>query len=350
MDRKFMAVDGGDTFTMGIEADSGKVFGWGRAFYGELLDGFAEKDQPLVKIKIKEPCNKVVCGCNHVLALACSGCVYAWGWNRSGQVTAAKSDEVVHTPTKVQFFLHAVYIVEVAAGGMHSLALDSDGRVWAWGCNAYGQLGIGVREKQLTTPALVEMPANVQAQSIAAGWAHNAIISTSGEVFTFGWGLYNQLGHGSTHNELQPLAVEALRGLDSDIAQVACGTWHTAALTASGDLYTWGWKRDGQLGPRDPLTPQVLPSVVNILSGSSTNNNDDDITAIACGNRCTVALCKNGLVHYWGPRSAIPACQDSRTLLLQGWPHSITSRTIRLAASSSNVILLLEHQDQDPED
>ncbi|KAL7680680.1 putative regulator of chromosome condensation 1/beta-lactamase-inhibitor protein II [Plasmopara halstedii] len=79
-------------------------------------------------------------------------------------------------------------------GGMHSLACDSAGRIWAWGCNFPIHRNRG---------------------------AHNAIISTSGEVFVYLWlDLYNQLGHCSTHND---------KGLNSDIAQVACGTLHTAA-------------------------------------------------------------------------------------------------------------------------
>ncbi|KAI9999111.1 hypothetical protein PInf_003797 [Phytophthora infestans] len=241
-DLTFVAVDGGDTFTIGVLAGSGEVVGWGRAFYSELpADPGLEKDLQ-VKVGVPERCKAVACGSNHALVLTDSGRVVAWGWNSSGQVAAA-SKEMVQTPTIVEF-PKAVEIVAVAAGGMHSLAVDSCGRVWAWGCNTYGQLGIGCEMDKLHTPSLVALPADVHAQRIAAGWAHSAVILTSGEIFTFGWGLYNQLGHSTTQSELQPVIVDALQGLDSNIVQVACGNWHTAE---SGDLYTWGWGKDGQL-------------------------------------------------------------------------------------------------------
>ncbi|OWZ05274.1 Regulator of chromosome condensation (RCC1) [Phytophthora megakarya] len=80
---------------------------------------------------------------------------------------------------------------------MHSLVVDSNGRAWAWGCNTFGQLGVGSDVPMLHTPTLVVLPSDVRAQHVAAGFAHSAMISTQKELLSFGWGLYNQLGHGS---------------------------------------------------------------------------------------------------------------------------------------------------------
>ncbi|KUF83743.1 E3 ubiquitin-protein ligase HERC4 [Phytophthora nicotianae] len=331
-DLKFVAVDGGDTFTIGVLADSGEVVGWGKAFYGERPD--EHKNVP-VKLNVPERCKTVGCGSNHVLALTDSSRVIAWGWNRSGQVGAAAIEDVVRVPTFVKFPIEDVEIVEVAAGGMHSLAVDSRGRVWAWGCNTYGQLGIDFEVKQQHTPMLVALPADVRVQHVAAGWAHSALISTSGEVFTFGWGLYNQLGHGSTQNEHEPVLVDALRGLDSDIVQVACGNWHTAALTASGDLYTWGWGKDSQLGPEASVATQVLPRVVNVSARSETTEDTQDVTDVACGNRFTLVLCQDGSIQCWGPKSPHP-----------GWLPRSTRLVLKLAAGNSHAILL-EKKNQD---
>ncbi|KAG6612606.1 E3 ubiquitin-protein ligase HERC4 [Phytophthora cinnamomi] len=334
-DRLFVAVDGGDTFTVGVVAGSGEVVGWGCAFYGEL---------PAVgnALVVDERCTAVACGSNHVLALADSGRVVAWGWNASGQAAAAASEEVVRVPTPVEFPV-SVRVVQVAAGGMHSLALDSSGRLWAWGSNEFGQLGIGSEVQAQHSPARVALPAGVRVQHVAAGWAHSALVSTTGDVFTFGWGLYNQLGHGSTQNELEPVVVDALQGLDSDVVQVACGNWHTAALTASGDLYTWGWGKDGQLGHRDAKATQVFPRVVNVLSASS--DEAQDVLSLACGHRFTLALCRDGSVQYWGPRGAPtrhkspPADQDDAS---PGWLRQPGRHVRQLAAGSTHAILLLE--------
>ncbi|KAG7379278.1 hypothetical protein PHYPSEUDO_008774 [Phytophthora pseudosyringae] len=340
-DRAFEAVDGGDTFTIGVVADSGEVVGWGRAFYGELPE--VEKD-PFVRLKLPERCKAVACGSNHVLALTDSGRVAAWGWNRSGQIAVAATEKVVRVPTVVAFPVASVQIVQVAAGGMHSLAVDAGGRVWAWGCNAYGQLGIGLETAQLHTPALGAPPSSIRVRHIAAGWAHSALISTTGEVFTFGWGLYNQLGHGSTQNELQPIVVDALQGLESEVVQVACGNWHTAALTASGDLYTWGWGRDGQLGPESSVATQVLPRVVTVSSNPAVSDEAQDVMTVACGNRFTLALCRDESVQYWGPKPAAATLQGAPTCPKSPHPGWVPRRVRKLAAGSSHAILLHEHR------
>ncbi|GMF32093.1 unnamed protein product [Phytophthora lilii] len=234
-DLSFVTVDGGDTFTVGIMA-GGEAVAWGRGFYGEVpaedgTESAVKNAQAPVQLKLPEPCQAVACGSNHGLALTDSGRVAAWGWNRFGQVAATAEEEVVRVPTIVAFSM-PVQIIKVAAGGRHSMAVDSSGRVWAWGSNEYGQLGVGSDVMQLHTPVPVALPTDVRIEHSAAGWAHSALISSGGEVLTFGWGLYNQLGHGSTQNEHQPVVVDALRGLDSKVVQVACGNWHSAGKEA----------------------------------------------------------------------------------------------------------------------
>ncbi|KAL3667477.1 hypothetical protein V7S43_007700 [Phytophthora oleae] len=337
--RTFVTVDGGDTFTIGVVADSGELVGWGRAFYGELPGDSAVENDPFVKLKLPERCKAVACGSNHVVVLTDSGRVMAWGWNKFGQVGGSATEEVVRSPTVVNFPFESVQIAAVAGGGAHSLAIDSSGRTWAWGSNDYGQLGIDSKMEQLCSPTLVALPANARARYVAAGWAHSALISTSGEVFTFGWGLYNQLGHGSTQNELKPVAVDALQGLDSEVIQVACGNWHTAVLTKSGDLYSWGWGKDGQLGHEPSITTQVLPRVVNVSSISEASDEAQDVTAIACGNRFTLALCRDRSVQYWGPRSAGSTLQGALTSPKSSHPGWLP---YKLAAGSSHAIVLVK--------
>uniref|UniRef100_M4C452 RCC1-like domain-containing protein n=1 Tax=Hyaloperonospora arabidopsidis (strain Emoy2) TaxID=559515 RepID=M4C452_HYAAE len=313
----FVAVDGGDTFTIGLVAPSGDVVGWGRAFYGEL------------PTKPVEQCQSVACGSNHVLALTVTG-------------QFSPGSEVALP----------VRITEVAAGGMHSLAIDSCGRVWAWGSNTYGQVGIGSKTEQLCAPRCVMLPLGVRVHHIAAGWAHSALVSTIGEVFTFGWGLYNQLGHGCTQDEPLPVAVDALHGLDSDVVQVACGNWHTAALTASGDMYTWGWGRDGQLGHEHSITTQVLPRVVNVLSSIEASKTAQDVTAIACGSRLTIAVLQDGSVQWWGLRSAkgiSPSIitRQKSALHRGGYVPQDGRRVCKVAAGNLHAILLLENREHE---
>jgi alpha-tubulin suppressor-like RCC1 family protein len=140
------------------------------------------------------------------------------------------TDAVVATPTRVLLDSLAEPILSIAAGGMHSLAVDTAGHVWSWGQNKFGQLGReSVDSDRCGSPDRVALPTDVQTLQAAAGWAHSALVSTDGRVFTFGWGMYHQLGHGAAQNEREPVMVDALVGLDvsSRVVQVACGTWHT---------------------------------------------------------------------------------------------------------------------------
>lgn len=140
--------------------------------------------------------------------------VFAWGWNRWGQVGNMPEAKVA-APTRVQLIGSASTIRSVAAGGMHSLAVDASRRVWSWGQNRFGQLGRGsVDSERCGVPGRVVLPTGVEAHQAAAGWAHSALVSTDGRVLTFGWGLYHQLGHGMTQSEREPVAVDALLGLD----------------------------------------------------------------------------------------------------------------------------------------
>lgn len=173
--------------------------------------------------------------------ILCIGAVFAWGWNRYGQVARDEAREVVAVPSLVAFPEGAGQIKTVAAGGMHSLALAADGRVWSWGHNASGQLGIGSEQEVHASPTQVSLPQGTAAAAIAAGWAHSALLTADGgELYTFGWGLYHQLGHGSTRDQSKPCVVDALRGLDpscgGSLVQVACGSWHTAGFLADVPL------------------------------------------------------------------------------------------------------------------
>ncbi|TYZ64694.1 hypothetical protein PybrP1_011047 [[Pythium] brassicae (nom. inval.)] len=282
----FVSVDGGDGFSMAVDA-SGVVVGWGSAFYGELAESPTDEPRrahvhvrvPPIRIAVPEQCVQVAATSPLTPSRNAAGHVYAWGWNRHHQVSPGAT-EVRSVPVLVDFTSSATAettptpVRAVAAGGMHSLALDSDGRVWSWGDNTHGQLGTGSDASVGASPAPLSLER--RALSVSAGWAHSALLTDSDELLTFGFGLYHQLGHGTTQNRSTPLAVDALRGLDAScggpVVQVACGNWHTAgscsrvvtraevhlnsrdpialappARTASGDVYTWGWGRDGQL-------------------------------------------------------------------------------------------------------
>lgn len=95
-----------------------------------------------------------------------------------------------------------------------------------------------------------------------------------------------QLGHGSLEDETEPILVEALAGIK--ISRISAGGWHSGALSADGDLYTWGWNSNGQLGLSNHLdsgsvSVQALPHIVSF-------ENDSNVIMVAMGSRHTIAL------------------------------------------------------------
>jgi alpha-tubulin suppressor-like RCC1 family protein len=143
---------------------------------------------------------------------------------------------------------------------------------------------------------LVEIlePKDVEFVDIACGWTHNLALSKDGSVYSWGLGLYGSLGHGDTANKNLPEKIEILDGMK--VVQVQCGVWHSAVLTESGDVYTFGLNHHGQLGIGLAKAMSATPELVDIEA------NDDmlSIKHISCGSRHTVALTMENQVFGWG--------------------------------------------------
>ncbi len=103
----------------------------------------------------------------------------------------------------------------------------------------------------------------------------------NGDVWSWGYGGNGRLGHGSETDEKRPREVEILKG--KAIVQLACGGYHTAALNAKGELYTWGWNHYGQLGYETATDDITVPTLVKELKSKKT-------TYVTCGEGHTIAI------------------------------------------------------------
>ncbi|MCI4376097.1 hypothetical protein PGIGA_G00184210 [Pangasianodon gigas] len=170
------------------------------------------------------------------------GEVFSWGQNKYGQLGLGKSVDLQPEPALVRFLV-GVPVIQISAGGAHTLALALSAQVFCCGANSVGQLGLK-RTDVKGRFAVCAVPAlrNLGVSSISCGAAHTAVLTKAGEVYTFGEGAHGQLGHNSTNNELLPRKVE---GIDGPAKQVTCGSHHTLVLMPSGILFTFG--RDVQV-------------------------------------------------------------------------------------------------------
>lgn len=200
----------------------------------------------------------------------------------------------------------------IAAGEQHSLALKSDGTVWAWGSNHYGQLGNNdnLRADQNTPVEVANSSGTGFLQgvvAIAAGGNHSMALKADGTVWT--WGLNgsgelgnNDAGHGSQQKPVQVVGVGST-GVLTNVIAIAAGRYHSLAILDNGTLLSWGFNNFGQLGLNDGNTVphSDYPRHVVATSGSG---NLGGVKSIGAGNYYSMALLNDTTVVAWGENDA----------------------------------------------
>lgn len=250
----------GDQFVVAIRTD-GTLWAWGYNANGQLGDGTQTSTATPKQIGTLKTWTAVSAGKAHVLALqtsATSGStagvtsLWAWGGNYAGQLgDGTLVDKRV--PTRIG----TLGWNAVAAAGDHSLGIQSTGQtLWSWGANDAGQVGNGT-----TTVAGVNAPVQVGGTTttwlwVAGGASHSLAIRTDGTLYAWGANDNGQLGNSTTTAQATPAQI----GTSADWAQVAAGATHTIGVQKAGTLWSWGSNTEGQLGnggTESPLPVQV---------------------------------------------------------------------------------------------
>ena len=227
-------------------------------------------------------------GSCHNLALKSDGTVWAWGDNSSGQLGNGTTDNST-SPVKVSF-PGGVTVTAIAAGGYHSLALTSNGTIYAWGYNNTGQIGNGTLAPAVTSPVKVSFPGGVTVTAIAAGDYYSMALTSDGTIYAWGDNSNGQLGNGTTVDKTSPVKVSSLSG----VTTIAAGTNHSLALKNDGTAWSWGNNNNGQLGNEQTGNSfSSIPVQVSFPGGVT-------VTAVAAGFKYSMALANDGAVWAWG--------------------------------------------------
>jgi alpha-tubulin suppressor-like RCC1 family protein len=269
---------------------TGTVWSWGQNQYGQLgTSGVPTVVTTPTPVASLPAVKAIATGIGHSLALDLDGQVWAWGQNASGQVGLGSAVGTVPMPTKL---VGLTGIQRIAAGGNYSLALDSAGQVWAWGQNTSGQVGTGTSSVSVPSPVRVTgLPA---IRAIAAGLNHVLALDTSGGVWAWGQNTFGQVGTGATSTTV--LLPTRVVGLPRARA-IAAGAGHSLVIEElSGNAWAWGQNNFGQVGGGGiGTTPILAPAPVSGVSAA---------TSIVAGHYFSLAVMDNGRVKTWGQNTS----------------------------------------------
>ncbi|XP_058402066.1 secretion-regulating guanine nucleotide exchange factor isoform X3 [Diceros bicornis minor] len=288
------------------------LFAWGANSYGQL--GLGHKEDVLLPQQLNDFCKprcvrRITGGGGHSAVVTDGGSLFVCGLNKDGQLGLGHTEDVLYfTPCKS---LLGCPIQQVACGWDFTIILTESGQVLSCGSNSFGQLGVPHGPRRCVVPQAIEL-LREKVVSIAAGLRHALAATASGIVFQWGTGLASS-GRRLCPVKTLPLFLTAkepsrVTGLeDSKATCVVAGSCHSASLTETGKVFTWGRADYGQLGRKleshegwkldqqDSSLPGLRPrnstlSSLHCLTGA---------TEVSCGSEHNLAVI-SGACYSWG--------------------------------------------------
>jgi len=219
-------------------------------------------------------------GSDHTCAITLQKTMYCWGFNADGRLGNGQSGVDLKSPRPVAVTLPDFRTV--SAGASHTCGLTSANRLFCWGSNAVGKLGIGSSASSFPTPQAVAQ--GLSFSSVAAGGLHSCAVTTVGDLYCWGSNEQGQAGLVMAPGSDLPAQVPG-----TQFAQVAAGDRHTCALGQAGELYCWGDNQFGQLGDGTNTAHNVPTLVPGYFFAS-----------ITAGQHHTCGLTSTGIAYCWG--------------------------------------------------
>jgi alpha-tubulin suppressor-like RCC1 family protein len=280
-------VAGGYFSSYGIKTD-GTLWCWGDGAHGKIGDNTtASKSSPVQTVMVGTSWVQVSSNGQHAGAIRSDGTLWMWGYNNNGQLG---DNTVVNKSSPVQTITYSSDWKQVACGYWHTAAIKTDGSLWCWGHNAYGNLGDNTIVKKSSPVQTVAGSTNWL--SIASNFYSNFAIKTDGTLWVWGYGYNGQLGVNSTVNISSP--VQTVTG-GTNWKQASAFAYNAGAVKTDGTLWMWGTNSSGELG--DNTIIHRSSPVQTIVGGNTWKQ-------IGCGGASgqatTGAIKIDGTLWLWG--------------------------------------------------
>eukprot|EP00762_Andalucia_godoyi_P005947 ANDGO_00053.mRNA.1 Ultraviolet-B receptor UVR8 len=229
---------------------------------------------------------KIAAGWNHSAAVTDDGSVWVWGMARFGQLGLGTTECVV-TPQRIQFPAVAgeaqTKLIDVCCGRNHTIFLSDAGQIWVCGQNTNGQCGIPTTEsREVDVPIRIQSLVGKHIISITSGSSHCLALDTLGRIWAWGSGNSGRLGCGDSKDRYEPVLVEGLQAVKVALIFSGPTSYHSLCVTEYGEMYSWGSGKEGQLAHQSQSNEKIAkPS--KTMSGKRT-------TLIAASQRCSIVV------------------------------------------------------------
>lgn len=286
-DLDWARVSAGYNHTMALKTD-GSLYGWGNNNFCELGQVPCTREDVLTPERIGEDNDwvQVAAGLNYTMAIKADGSLYGWGSNDSYKIGIGTSPVTITEPTRVGTENDWAF---VATGAYHTIAIKTDGSLYAWGSNNVYQLGDGTNIYKSSPTQIGE---DNDWESVTCSWYHNLAIKTDGSLYSWGNDRLASTG-----------IVPGLVDETHDWASIATGGNCSLAVTTDGALYAWGDNSAGQLG---------IPTSVNSVNTITRIGEDNDWVYVAAGVDFSLGLKSNQKLYGWGKNGNDSFCALGR--------------------------------------
>jgi len=240
----WVQVSQGYSFTGAIKTD-GTLWLWGSNYNGELGDNtVALKSSPVQTIARGNNWKQVACGTGTCLAVKTDGTLWGCGSGTYGNL--GTNDTLLYS-SPVQTVAYGTNWKQVSANVYHTAAVKTDGTLWMWGYNYYGNLGDNTQVDKSSPVQTVAGGTNWK--QVSCGNFHTAAIKTDGTLWSWGDNLYGELGENIAYTKYSSPVQTIAYG--TNWKQVSCGLYFTTAVKTDGTLWAWGLNNYGNLGTNE---------------------------------------------------------------------------------------------------